>query len=285
MALIPPFFLDCVVAIGFSQPPAGPQYLATGFLYGQFLRPSPGGDGKDYRVFLVTNRHVLVGKKLSHVRFNPEGDLPARVFDLELLDDIGKPLWFAHADPDIDIAVARISVKQLEKEGIRFSWFRSDEHVADRAQCKASGLSEGDGVFVLGFPLGTVGEKRNFVIVRAGVVARVRDALAGYSKEFLLDASIFPGHSGGPVVLRPEALSIQGTNAIGRACLLGVVAGYVPYNDVAVSAQTQKPRVIFQENSGLAVAYPIDYLNEVIASIPIGELPAADATSPELEKS
>ena len=71
-ALIPPSYLDCVVAIGRDVPfmvngaPViengavklqwGP--IASGFLYG-----APTGEksdkGKLYRVFLVTNRHVV----------------------------------------------------------------------------------------------------------------------------------------------------------------------------------------------------------------------------------
>ena len=46
--------------------------------------------------------------------------------------------------------------------------------------------------------------------------------------------------------------------ALGKAWLIGVVSGYVPYEDVAISAQTNRPRVIFEENSGMAVVIPID---------------------------
>ena len=57
---------------------------------------------------------------------------------------------------------------------------------------------------------------------------------------------------GGPVVLRPAAISIQDTKATGRAYLIGIIKSYVPYRDVAVSQRTGNPRVIFEENSGLA---------------------------------
>jgi len=109
-----------------------------------------------------------------------------------------------------------------------------------------------------------IGEKRNFVIVKQGVIARIRDTLAGHTKEFLVDASIFPGNSGGPVVSRPEMIAIQGTKANGNASLLGVVSSYVPYQDVAISMQTKRPRIIFEENSGLASIVPVDYLLEII---------------------
>jgi hypothetical protein len=71
--------------------------------------------------------------------------------------------------------------------------------------------------------MGLVEEERNYVIARQGAIARIRDTLAGSTSRFLIDALIFPGTSGGPVVTRPEAMTIGRTmRALGRnmrACL------------------------------------------------------------------
>jgi hypothetical protein len=75
---------------------------------------------------------------------------------------------------------------------------------------------------------------------------------------------VFPGNSGGPVVLKPEIFSIQGTKASPKAFLVGVVASYQPYIDTAVSQQTQHPRITFEENSGLATVIPVDFINEML---------------------
>ncbi len=152
----------------------------------------------------------------------------------------------------------------LKEQRIKFNWFQSDDHVANRAKASQLGLTEGDGIFVLGFPLGLVGGERNFVIVRQGVIARIRDALGGSSKEFLADTFIFPGNSGGPVVTKPEPTAIEGTQALTAAYLIGVVKGYITYHDVAMSVQTGRPRVTFEENSGLAAIIPIDFVREVV---------------------
>ncbi len=262
MALIPPFFLDCVVALGFDTPDGGKRYSATGFLYGKFL--AQDGEKKTYKVFLVTNKHVFENAQVAWLRFNPEGDEPAREFPLPLFDDNKNQIWLAHSDPEIDLAVVGINARFLRDQNIRFSYFRSDQHIINREQALEGGISEGDGIFVLGFPMGIIGEKCNFVIVRQGAIARIRDSLTGNSKEFLIDTSIFPGNSGGPVVSRPEVISIEGTKAIKIAYLLGVVSTYLTYRDVAISQQTQQPRIIFEENSGLAAVVPVDYLIEII---------------------
>ncbi len=147
---------------------------------------------------------------------------------------------------------------------MRVGFFSSDDHAMTVQQMADAGVSEGDFAFVLGFPLGLVGEKRMAVMVRGGPIARIRDALHEGLDTYFIDASVFPGNSGGPVVLRPELLSIQGTNAISKAMLIGIVRAYAPYRDEAVSKQTGMTRVVFEENSGLGAAHPMDMINEAI---------------------
>lgn len=197
------------------------------------------------------------------LRFNPEGGAPARRYQLDLVNGSGKRLWLTHDDKDVDVAVIGINGQLLRNEGIRFSWFRSEKHTVTRARAIEIGVSEGDSIFVLGFPLGLVGESRNLVVVRQGAIARMRDCLELNSKDFLIDCSIFPGSSGSPVVLRPEIAAIQGTKPVNAAYLVGIVASYLPYRDVAISQQTGQTRVIFEENSGLASVFPIDFVDEL----------------------
>jgi len=126
------------------------------------------------------------------------------------------------------------------------------------------GITEGDFVYTLGFPMQLVGPERNYVIVRGGNIARIQDAIDHRSNEFLIDVFTFPGNSGGPVVTKPEAIALHDTKAVRSAYLIGVIQSYVPYQDVAISAQTQRPRVIFEENSGLTSVIPIDLVKETV---------------------
>lgn len=263
MALIPPGFLDCVTAIGFRSAEGDPSFTATGFLYGRPVSTEPPELEREYNVFLVTNRHVFEGRTRAVLRFNPAPGNPARVYDLDLLDGTGEAVWITHSDPDVDVAVMPVNAQLLKEHGIQFAFFQADKHVLRQAEAQAAGVSEGDSVFVLGFPLADPGTERNYVIVRHGVVARIRDSFAGTTPHFLVDASIFPGNSGGPVVTKPELVAITGTKSLSTANLLGMVQAYVPYQDVAFSRQTNRPRVIFEENSGLALVIPVDRIVEV----------------------
>lgn len=131
-------------------------------------------------------------------------------------------------------------------------------------QMAEMGVSEGDFIYVLGFPMGIMDAKRQYVIARSGIIARLRDTLEKRGKDFLIDASVFPGNSGGPVMFKPEIFSIEGTRSVSKAGLIGIVAGYLTYKDTALSQQTGQPRVIFEENSGLAVVIPVDYVMETV---------------------
>jgi hypothetical protein len=126
------------------------------------------------------------------------------------------------------------------------------------------GVSAGDGVFVLGFPMNQAGAQRNYVIVRQGAIARLSEMMDGASSSFLLDAFVFPGNSGSPVFSRPQSESIEGTKSQNAAWLLGIVIEYEPYTELAFSAQTKRPRVEFEENSGLAVVLPVDSIEQTI---------------------
>lgn len=268
MALIPKFFLDCVVAIGVPTDREANQeqfrWIASGFLYGNFFKKDEKGEDI-YLIYLVTNRHVLNGLKQVLLRFNPTGREPAKAYLLNLVDKSSKKiLWTPHPNPDIDIAVTIINVNLLEEQGIQFAWFYSDKHVATLDKIAELGITEGDFVYTLGFPMGLIGPERNYVIVRSGNIARIQDAIDRRSNEFLIDALIFPGNSGGPVVTKPEAMAISKTKAISSAYLVGVVQSYVPYQDIAISEQTKRPRVIFEENSGLTTVIPIDFVKEAI---------------------
>jgi S1-C subfamily serine protease len=280
MALIPPFFPDCVVAIGIEDPSGGGRkWVASGFLYGHNIADKEG-DTKSYRVYLISNRHVFENLLAVYLRFNPRTNEPAREYTLNLLNENGTSLWFPHPNAKIDVAVIPINFNLLQEHAMQAVYFQSDQHVANIDKLNELGITEGDFAYVLGFPMGLVGGERNIVIVRSGTIARIRDALVRANQEYLIDAFVFPGNSGGPVVSKPEAFAIQGTKSQGAAYLIGIVKSYVSYQDVAVSLQSKRPRVIFEENSGLAAIHPIDFVQEAIK----GHLKLVDGNKEE-EKS
>jgi S1-C subfamily serine protease len=269
--LIPGAFPNAVVALGSTTIPGQPipQWFTegTGILYGYLVQNDPNPARRKYEVYLVTNRHVIEehqGANIS-VRLNPtNSSMPARTFDLPIRDASGKSSWFFHPDPNIDIAAIQLNGQILRDQGLLDVFFANDIFGANKKKLRELDIMAGDGVFVLGFPMNLTGAQRNYVIARQGCIARISDMLDGTDQSYLIDAFIFPGNSGSPVVLRPEITSIQGTKPQTTAYLIGIVRSYIPYTDVAISIQTKRPRISFEENSGLAEVLPLDYIDEAI---------------------
>lgn len=97
-----------------------------------------------------------------------------------------------------------------------------------------------DAVFVLGFPMGVVGQTRDYVVLRQAYLPALDSPYTVTS--FLIDSLISPGNSGGPVVLKPE-MAIEGTTLITKAYLIGVVKAYLPYTDVPFSMRVKLTKV------------------------------------------
>ena len=127
---------------------------------------------------------------------------------------------------EYDVAVTPLTLEQAPwwKEPEPAVW-RADLHLS-RASMNQHGIVEGDGVYVIGFPLqvGT-GAQRNNPIVRHGIIAQVQPYLQGRSNGILVDGAIWGGNSGGPVVTQPTALALEGTQPYTKTSLIGMVTG------------------------------------------------------------
>ena len=104
-------------------------------------------------------------------------------------------------------------------------------------------VSEGDGLFMLGFPVGFYEDAKNWPTVRHCVVAQLQPYLVGRARTFLIDGSVFGGNSGGPVVASP-------THRLALYSLIGMVSGH--------------HRDLSGQNADLGVVVPLDTINETI---------------------
>lgn len=257
MALIPPFYLDCVVAIGNNQN-GMINWIATGFMFGY-----RENETQNYSYYLVSNKHVFQGFDTISLKFNPQSGQAAKDYQLVLRNN-GHLLYKEHPNPNVDIAVLSINIIPLLRDQINFQFFRSDADSYRISDLRNLQVTEGDGVFALGYPMGNVGQTRQYAILRSGSIARVRDMLEGYSTDFMIDAFTFPGNSGGPVIIKPESIYINGTIANSSSRLIGVVKSSISYLERAVSRQTGRERIIFEDNTGLTNVEPVDRIIETI---------------------
>ena len=264
MALLNKNFLNSLVSIGEEkQVHRHKEFVchATGFIVGFIAKNSKDITKRRYFLFLVTNRHVFDKKDFVDLRFNTK-DGKTKIFRQGLFFPTKEPRWLAHRFTNVDVALLNISPKILEDNNIAYISL-PEELFAFSKDFPKIGIETGDGVYVLGFPLGISGKIQNFGCAKWGIISRVDKEIIRENKSFLIDSSIFPGNSGGPVILRPEIASLENTTPVNKPHVVGVVSGYIPYTDYLKSIQTGKTVSSSEENSGLATVVPMEFVREV----------------------
>jgi S1-C subfamily serine protease len=160
---------------------------------------------RNARLFLVTNRHVLVDLPSSHFpdRLEIELHTDARdltryvVFSIPLYGN-GLGLWRQAADSagTVDVAVIEIDVSRLPEATVLHSF------EAEHLEARSESVTVGDALTVIGFPLGFHDTVHHLAVARSATIASaygVRFQQQGY---FLTDARTHRGSSGSPVLRR-----------------------------------------------------------------------------------
>ncbi len=211
-----------------------------------------------YRAFLVTNKHVVDGA-ITRVHFNHSDT----GLTLAATHTVASGDWTLHP-AGANLAVTPLLDSSPLRQGRELQGLGM--FIEDVGTTIGEGIQpvEGDGVFVIGFPLGLVGEARNFPVVCYGVVSRIQDWIQRQECTFLIDASVFPGNSDGPVILKPELAAIADTKPNTHCLLVGVTSQQLRSREVAVSEQTGKPRIVFEEDAGLAEVIPVEFVRETV---------------------
>jgi V8-like Glu-specific endopeptidase len=177
-----------------EQPHAdGTRTVGTGFLMSD---PTP--DGRP-RIVLVTAAHVFdtmpaeqarIGYRLQDAdggwRYSPQ--------PFVIRGAKGQPKWTKH--PTRDVAVMEVQAPpEFAKSAIPLNWLASDDTF------NRYGVEPGDEMEALGYPLGLAANQAGFPILRSGRVASYPLAPSAEFPTFLLDFTVFPGNSGGPVYI------------------------------------------------------------------------------------
>ena len=169
----------------------GTRTVGTGFLIS-----TPGADGQP-RTILVTANHVLEKMPSANARIgyriaNADGSWSYSPQQLKIRDPKGGELWTHH--PTRDVAVMEIKAPAaFAKAAIPLNYLAADETFT------SYNVTAGDEMMALGFPRGLSANQAGFPILRSGKVASYPVAPAKQFPTFLLDFSVFPGNSGGPV--------------------------------------------------------------------------------------
>lgn len=212
---------------------------------------------------LVTAKHVVVDSRTNNfidsgmiVFFNlKDGTIGTRS-----IDEIKKNFavnWIFHENKDVDIAIIPFGLDPQKDD---------EKTIPENMFLPTDRLFELYDVFFLSYQPGIEPQKRILPVIRNGTISLIND-----DKTFYIDAFAFPGNSGSPVFLKfspirfdEGGISIGGDQLGGK--FIGIIGSYLPYQEVAISTQTGRPRVVFEENTGLSKVWAVTFIKEIIES-------------------
>jgi len=221
-----------------------PSGAATRTVGTGFLIQAPRPDGTP-RIVLVTAAHVLAIMPDAEARIGwrvalPDGGWRFDPEPLAIRDDAGEPLWTQH--PDQDVAVMEITAPEaFARAAIPIAW------LADEKAFEAWQVGPGDELLSLGFPRGLSANRAGFPILRVGRIASYPLSPISAFPTFLLDFTVFPGNSGGPVFWTPSARKRPGTTEPGTAFIAGLLSKEVRVGDDALEIGVVTHAVFIRE--------------------------------------
>lgn len=249
-------WLDAVISIEQGGEGKETKPLGTGFLVNTVAGTTA----------LVTAAHVVLkDDKGPRDLSNLEPSLSFRRSDVEAgqesVADAELTAWGGgswHFSAEADLAVRKFGWPKSGPQAMAIPVAQFIEDIS---------VEVGGPVLVLGFPTGLRSTTHKEPIVRRGMVARVGP------EGLMVEAFVFPGNSGGPIVYVPVLKVGRGLNqpVLNEEKLLGMITSYVPYRDVAVSSRTGNPRVLFEENSGLSEAVTASMISALLEKAGLGE--------------
>jgi S1-C subfamily serine protease len=232
----------------------GTRTVGTGFLIS-----STGADGRP-QTLLVTANHVFekmpgATARIGYRIANADGSWSYSPQPLRIRDGQGHQLWTQHPSRDV-AAMAITAPPEFAKAAIPADYLAADDTFVQHK------VAAGDEMMALGFPRGLAANQAGFPILRSGRVASYPIAPAKIFPTFLLDFSVFPGNSGGPVFVSTAQPAADGS---ANAFIAGLLTQQVELNN---------------ERLEIGIVTHAKYIRETLALVSNPAAPVTYATAP-----
>ena len=220
---------------------------------------------------LVTNKHVLDGAvelTVRLVRVGADGQPISQATQTTLVG-FGPSAWFGHPTPEVDVAVLFLGpiIQQMQDEG-RAPFYRAFSVDQMLTEAQAHELDALEEVTFVGYPNGLFDTANFLPIARRGQTATPLQNNYRGAPAFLIDASIFGGSSGSPVLIfdRGTYTTRDGGTVIGsRMHLVGVLAAvHVRQASGSVHDLPARKIAVFDEPIDLGIVFKSSAIQDCV---------------------
>ncbi len=246
------------------------QPIGTGFIIGYPISE----DGKNFIPIIVTAKHVIGDNNTILGRFSTkEGEVTAFVkYDIKNLKQ-NNDYWEHPSDEGVDISAFRtLHFSQADYNPLPLDLIATKDIFNELEIC------ETDRIIFPSMLINFMGLSKNYPVVRNGTIALIPKEKVPLkykvgSKEIitkqeviLVDATSIPGASGSPIFLWPGPRIVNGSFKVGgtKPLLIGIMHGFYPaWPQEIIELETTEAKLMYQENSGVAIIFPSWKLNDI----------------------
>lgn len=237
--------------------------IGTGFLLNR-----PIGNNA-YKIYLVSNKHVLCGAESIAVSFTKsKNDTPDMGNILRFPISNIKENIVPHPNPNIDIAILECTGLFIMLPNQLYFKAVSYDMLATFTEPE---LTVAENVYFIGYPDNIYDKKNNLPLIRMGLIASHPKYDYDGNAVFIIDAQVFPGSSGSPVYIDLTYENFKnGQIDLTKKDLklLGIVSATMIRNNQLKSIQTGT-QLFTEEVLGLGIVYKATAIKELIDSMPI----------------
>ncbi len=152
---------------------------------------------------LVTNKHVVKGAKVGRFFFTQrKNDKPDVGKRFDIVIDNFEQSWYGHPDPEIDVAAMPLVplLEAIKRQG-NDVFFRYLSQTLIPTEAQLAELDALEEILFIGYPSGIYDTANLLPVFRRGITATPIQIDYEGKPIFLVDASVFPGSSGSPVLI------------------------------------------------------------------------------------
>ena len=250
---------------------SNPIPIGTGFVV-QWPLPA---DSQKFIPLIVTAKHVIGDNQKVYARFSTKKGTSTTLVEYDLNKLKNDNDYWEHSDEGVDIAIFRtLNFDKVKYQAV------PQNYIASKEIFKNENIQETNNVKFPGLLINFLGSNQNYPILKDGSIALIpnekvpmkynvgRKEIQTNQELIFLNAISIPGLSGSPVFLWPgprlkgNSFNIGG----GSAYLIGVMHGFYPaIPRDTIKVETSEAKVLFQENSGVAIIFPSYRILEIFA--------------------